>query len=115
MACIMAPLKSHYPLGDSANQSTILPFPSSPHWVPMMTIFLLMLQALKNGRGGSPGPKLNPKLIRRRGGCYRLNHPLFVTLHQLTIDTELVRTGFLVRKLLYHNLALTAKLFDRRE
>src|SRR3546814_18318040 len=30
------------PCADSARQSTILPFPSSPHWVPMITMFLLM-------------------------------------------------------------------------
>ncbi|CPL29264.1 Uncharacterised protein [Bordetella pertussis] len=38
------PWKRTTPCTDSASQSTILPLPSSPHWVPITTTFLLILR-----------------------------------------------------------------------
>src|SRR3989338_6612947 len=86
------PWKRTTPCAWSVSQSTILPLPSSPHWVPITTTFLAItkLPILKNLKGDDlPGA---------------------IAQHQLAIALQLPAQGRITKQINYHRLTRRAQL-----
>src|SRR5215207_1579179 len=90
------PWKRTTPCALSVSQSTSLPLPSSPHWVPTTTTFrpvvMLICCALEDSDG--------------------LDFPLPAVLDQLAIAVEFVDFALVARQHADHRLALGAQLGD---
>src|SRR6187397_1428147 len=66
------PWKRTTPCACSVSQSTTLPLPSSPHWVPMTTTFLPMRRFLWDASGAARDqPGELPQVEREAGGGTR--------------------------------------------
>src|SRR5260221_12877831 len=86
------PWKRTTPWAWSVSQSTTLPLPSSPHWVPMTTTFLAIVSALA-----------------------RIAHgPLAAALHELALAFGLSALRRVPRKPYHDDLARGSQLADRR-
>src|SRR4051812_24123419 len=98
------PWKRTTPWAISVSQSTSLPLPSSPHWVPTTTTlrpFVFVIDSLlrkKISLGGSEGAH-DPAA----GGVAR----------QLAVAVEFVHFALMARQDAHHGLALAAQLRDR--
>src|SRR5205085_7476650 len=89
------PWKRTTPCAISVSQSTSLPLPSSPHWVPTTTtlrpfVFVITLVLEKRGIGSSEG----------------LDDPAAAIAGQFAVAVELVHFAFVARQHAHHGLAL---------
>src|SRR3954468_11626461 len=97
------PWKRTTPWAISVSQSTSLPLPSSPHWVPTTTtlrpfVFIMTSLAEKWIRGGSQGPHGPP--ARSIAG-------------QLAVAVELVHLALVARQHADHGFARAPQVGDR--
>src|SRR5690606_15788542 len=98
------PWKRTTPWADSASQSTILPLPSSPHWVPITTMFLLISSIDCDVPAMQPtGRSENPYDIAAhiRALLDRPNLPFITFVHEFAIKDELIHAMFLARQNLH--------------
>src|SRR5690606_21915130 len=113
------PWKRTTPWADSASQSTILPLPSSPHWVPITTIFLLISSIDSDAPGDlddSARQSENPydKTAQTLALLNRPHLPFITLLHEFAIEHEFVQALFLARQDLHHDGAPGAQVAQGR-
>src|SRR5690606_10487749 len=107
------PWKRTTPWTDSASQSTILPLPSSPHWVPITTTFLLIVRIDIEFLGKSGN--LPAALSGKRGSQFlqRPKRPGAVWQHQFAIANEFILALLVARQRLHDDFAGAAQLAHR--
>src|SRR5436190_11981987 len=93
------PWKRTTPWAISVSQSTSLPLPSSPHWVPTTTTLRPLVFVIAGFRK-----------FRKSGG---LHSPLRAFAHQLAVAVELVHFAFVAGQHAHDRFALRAQGCDR--